>query len=102
VISAWSFEAALDILDGVRLDGVLAEALLGEYEPPGLDLLRFAEWAQPGALRVLVAADPPARAFDHVHFVVKAPWPEDLASRLDPLVRDPVARTAANLRSRCS
>jgi hypothetical protein len=102
VISVSSFEAALEVVQSVRLGAVFTEPELTRFEPSGLDLLRFAEWAQPNALRVLLAADPPAAALDQAHVVLKRPWNEGEVGLLDVLVRDPAAREIARLRARWS
>jgi hypothetical protein len=102
VISVFSFEAALEVVQSVRLGAVFTEAALTGFEPSGLDLLRFTEWAQPDALRVLVAADPPADALDRAHVVMKTPWTSGELTLLDVLVHDPAQRSLARLRARWS
>jgi|RhiMethySRZTD1v2_1073278.scaffolds.fasta_scaffold60758_4 hypothetical protein len=102
VISVFSFEAALEVVQSIRLGAVFTEPALTQFEPSGLDLLRFAEWAQPQALRVLVAAEPPADALERAHVVIKTPWTKSELRLLDVLMHDPVERSLARLRARWS
>jgi hypothetical protein len=102
VISVFSFEAALEVVQAVRLGAVFTEPVLTGFEPTGLDLLRFTEWAQPDALRVLVTAVPPADALERAHVVIKTPWTSNELTMLDVLVHDPEQRSLARLRTRWS